>query len=223
MAGDGEVLRGGTEPGLCRWGARGDGGHFRTRSLCVTEGLSLVPPFQLLHPLRGRAPTESEVQDTSHEKCIFGGLWAAVGPRWGSYIRPGGERLYCSGGSELRATRLHLSFTFFGKTCFGVCSLESIPAFWSGHQRTGAMRSLWSAGALSLCPRVRYSQKRQDSKACITGAKRTREIFRAEVFKDFPQVEFSSKWGISGRTPYAVSLWPYFWLWLILQHLLCIF
>ena len=123
--------------------------------------------------------------------------------------------------AELRAARLHVSVTFFRKTCFGACSLESIPASWRGHQRAGAVCALRSAGALSLCLRVKHSWRKRDSKARTTGAKETWEIFRAEVFKGFSQVKFSGKWGMSGRTPYSV--WPYFWLWLILQHLLCIF
>lgn len=171
-----------------------------------------MPPFQLLHPLRAcRQRAKARIRAMRN---AFLGILVAVGPCWASCVRPGGDRLYCSRAVDMRAVSLHLSFTFFGETCFGVCSLESIPAFWSGRQRTGAMCWLWSAGALSLCPRLGIV--RRDG----TGAEWTQEIFRAEVFKGFPELQFSGKWG---RTPYALLLWPYVWWQLTLQHLLCIF
>lgn len=120
-------------------------------------------------PTQRKSTDREQSRGTTHEKCIFGGFWGAAGPCRGSRIRPGGDKLYCSGAGETRAVRLHLRFTFFGKMCFGVCSSESVPAFWSGHWRTGAVCPLWSAGALSPCPGVNYSRRRWDSRAPVTG------------------------------------------------------
>lgn len=152
---------------------------------------SPVPPLQPLQPLRGRALAQGEVQDMSNEKFISGGLWAGCRTRLGvmhqtMVVKKVSWKL-----------RLPFSFTFFDKKCFGVHSLESIPPFWSG----ALVPWVWcEVSVLSLCPRVGYPQKRGNSKTCIMGAKRTREIFRAKVFKDFPLVKFSIRWGISGRT-----------------------
>lgn len=68
-----------------------------------------MPLFQPLHPLRGRALAESEVQAMSNEKLIFGGLWAGCRTRLGFMHQ---TRLYGTGEGELKA-EVALQFHLF--------------------------------------------------------------------------------------------------------------
>lgn len=148
-----------------------------------------VPPLQPLHPLRGRALSESEVQDMSSEKFIFGCLWAGCRTRLGlmhqaMVVEKVSWKL-----------RLHFSFMFFDKKCFGVHSLESIPAFWSA----GLVSWVWWEVSKSWASAQGLGIHRGERTARLAswelkGLRKYSE--QMEVFKDFPPVKFSIRWGV---------------------------
>lgn len=93
----------------------------------LESGPPCLPCSHCTHSV-GEHQQRVESRASAKRNSFLGVSGQAVGPGWGSHIKPGimvVEKVSWK-------LRLHFSFTFFYTKCFGVLSLESVPALWSG-------------------------------------------------------------------------------------------
>lgn len=114
------------------------------------------------------------VQDMSNEKFTFGGLW--VGWRTRLWLMHHG-----SGEGEQKA-EIALQFHLFWH------DMPWCPLL--GEHTTGTVGLMWSVKVLSLCSRVRRSQKRRNSRTCIMELKGLRKYSEQRCSKTSHKLNF---------------------------------